>query len=206
MTTASMTRRTRTVWAAFAASMSLVGGLLLLVDGPGTFTTPELVSTEFKGDSIDVIFDTRTPTDTERWNAIVIHHSGSQVGTPESIASEHRAIGLQGLGHHFIVGNGNGLRNGQIHVGYRWDEQLPGAHVGGPNADEYNLHAIGICLVGVGDRHRFTEAQLDQLVVLIQALQAELGIPDDRILLHRDVARTSDPGIFFPIAALRERL
>lgn len=141
------------------------------------------------------------------WTGIVIHHLGEPAGDPQSIHRQHLALGYQGLGYHFLIGNGNGLGNGIIRAGYRWEEQLPGAHVGGPAGAEHNARSIGICLIGNGDRRGFTDAQIEQLVALVRALQRELAIPADRVFLHRDLSDgTTSPGSFFPAARIREQL
>jgi hypothetical protein len=191
-----------------AGTMTVVGGVLWLLDGApaadlGGLALPALVEASAPA-SIDAIFNTREPLDHARWKGIVIHHSGSPVGTPASIAAQHSAMNLRGLGHHFVIGNGRGAPDGEIHVGYRWLDQLPGAHVGGPEQDWYNHHTIGICLIGDGQRHAFSDAQIRRLVNLVRALARELEIPEDRIVLHSDIVPTQDPGRFFPAAAFRE--
>ena len=106
-----------------------------------------------------------------------------------------------------MIGNGNGLADGEIHVGYRWDDQLPGAHVVGDAGTQHNAHSIGICLIGNGDRHPFTNRQMTHLVRLVQRLQQELGIPAQDIHLHSDLAEgIQNPGRFFASGQLQEQL
>ena len=64
----------------------------------------------------------------------MIHQSGSAYGKPSTIEAEHVAQNLRGLGHHFVIGNGSGMDDGEVHVGYRWLDQLPGAHAAGTEA------------------------------------------------------------------------
>jgi hypothetical protein len=155
----------------------------------------------------DPIFHTQKPIEQRRWKGIVIHDLGQPVGDAESVHRLHLSYGYQGLGYHFLIGNGNGLGDGIIHVGYRWDRQLPGAHVAGPAGTEHNQHSIGICLVGSGDRRAFTENQVQSLISLVRRLQQELDIPAEGVHLHRDLAPTlASPGRFFPAALLREQL
>lgn len=190
--------------------MSLSGGLLWLVDGgpaprlDGLALAP-LAATEGPA-SLEVVFDTRQPIQNGRWQSIVIHHSGSMVGTPESIEAQHRARNATGLGHHFLIGNGSGIRDGELHVGYRWLDQLPGAHAGGPDGDWFNRNSISICLIGDGERRDFTDAQFRRLVDLVADVQRHCGIPDDRVYLYREIAATSAPGRHFPAAEFRESL
>jgi N-acetyl-anhydromuramyl-L-alanine amidase AmpD len=154
------------------------------------------------------IFRTDTPLNQDRWKSIVIHHSGELAGNPETIGRLHLENGARMLGYHFVIGNGNQMGNGVIHVGERWIGQMAGWHAVGPNAEFYNQHAIAICLVGNGDRRAFTDPQVDQLVDLVKRLQRELGIPASAVRLHRDVASalTSSPGRHFPTAVLDQQL
>jgi N-acetyl-anhydromuramyl-L-alanine amidase AmpD len=205
-----VTRRAQTVWISLVITMTVVGGLLWALDtreGPRLSgrALPALVASTTPG-SLEAIFSTRTPLDTDRWQAIVINHSGAPFGTAESLNAQARAAGLQGMGHHFVIGNGNGMDDGEVHVGYRWLHQTPGAHTAGPDGDRYNRHAVGICLVGNFDRQRPTQAQLRRLGELVRALQARLNIPAERVYLHRDLAPTTSPGRLFPASALRDEL
>jgi len=195
--------------------MTAVGGLLLALEtspaaSPSRLAaaaTAPLRSTTDRTLDPTSIFDTRAPAEKGRWTSIIINHSGSPIGSSQTIARQHEARGLKGLGHHFVIGNGSGAPDGQITIGYRWLDQLPGAHTAGPEGDYYNRNAIGICLVGDGERRPFTEAQLRSLVELVTALQERLGIPDDQVILHRSVSSsTASPGRLFPEAAFRESL
>lgn len=156
--------------------------------------------------SIESIFTAPETLDSARWDSIVIHHSGKPYGTPSSLAAEHKSRNLAGLGFHFVIGNGRGIADGELHVGYRWLDQLPGAHVAGADQAELNERSIGLCLVGDGEQGPFTDAQIARLAQLVTALSRELGIPGSRVYLHSDLAAAADPGRFFPEAALRERL
>lgn len=201
-------RRAHVVWASLLASMTCVGGLLLLSEGhagPGTLP-PAAGITRSESASIADVLRTPTPLDRTRWEGIAIHHSGFVSGSAESLARDHEHQGLHGLGHHFVIANGRGAANGEIHVGYRWSEQLPGAHAIGPDAERYNRHYISVCLIGDGDQRGFTELQLQRLVQLVATLQDELGFDDDHVVLHREIAPSSSPGRLFPEAAFRARL
>lgn len=204
------TQRTRNVWAALVVAMTTVGGLLwLLQGGPGPrfdgIALPAAVAATAPT-SIDAIFRTRAPQSGGRWQAIVVHHSGSMFGNPSTIEAQHRAMDLEGLGYHFVIGNGSGMDDGDIHVGYRWLDQLPGAHAVGSRGDWLNRNAIGICLVGDGKRKAFTDQQVRRLAQLVGELSRRLNIPADRVYLQSEVAPIEDPGQFFPEAAFREQL
>ncbi|MEE2719723.1 MAG: peptidoglycan recognition family protein [Planctomycetota bacterium] len=206
----SISRRTQIVWASFVTSMCLGIGLLSIDTGSmtgGGFPLTNLADIDEVLEGRDTIFDIQAPLDRPRWTGIVVHHLGRPFGTPESIHRQHLGYGYQGLGYHFIIGNGNGLADGEIHVGYRWDDQLPGAHVVGTAGSQHNAHSIGICLVGNGDRQPFTDRQMTHLVRLIQRLQQELRIPRDAVWLHSDLAEgIQNPGRFFASGQLQEQL
>jgi N-acetyl-anhydromuramyl-L-alanine amidase AmpD len=216
--TKSRTRRTKApqlerkhvVWASLLAGMTGVGGLLLLLeDGPARAAAGGLPMVQVASNrhaNLDPLFQTRNTLEESRWNGIVIHHSASPVGSAQTLTDQANARGFKGLGYHFVISNGQGSPDGQIFVGYRWQDQLPGVHVSGPKAEQYNRQTIGICLIGDGERREFTDAQVDRLVELVAALQTRLGIPDSAVVLHRDVAPTGAPGRHFPEIAFRQRL
>ena len=199
------------VWVSFLAAMTITIGVLSIDrrEARGGFLAANI--TEVPAAAIDAerdpLFSLDAPLDTQRWTGIVVHHLGKLAGDAESVHRLHLSHGLQGLGYHFVIGNGNGLGDGVIHVGYRWNQQQPGAHVAGPAGDSHNLHSIGICLVGNGDRRSFTDKQIEQLNRLVQRLQRQLNIPAHNVRLNRDlVAGTDNPGRFFPAGRFREQL
>ncbi len=190
--------------------MTTVGGLFWGLDaapaaGLGGVALPPLVAAAGP-DTLDTIFRTRAPVQPGRWPAIVIHHSATGYGTPATLETRHRAQGLDGLGYHFVIGNGEGMGDGEVHVGYRWLEQLPGAHVAGANGDWYNLHSVGICLVGDGRRRTWASVKGRRLVQLVAVLQDRMGVGPEAVHLHSDLAASDDPGRFFPEAAFREQI
>lgn len=207
----AISRRAGVVWCALIGSMTTAAGLLMLLD-PGAaprtdgLSLAPLMASSGVAPKIEAVLETRAPLDHQRWQAIVIHHSGSPIGRPEDLDAEARRMNLKGLGYHFVIGNGRRMADGEIHVGYRWMDQAPGAHAAGDNAEWYNLHAIGICLIGDGEREAFTDEQLRRLVDLVNTLAREFKIPRDRILLHSDIAPAADPGQLFPAALFHEQV
>ena len=166
------------VWTSLLASMTAVGGLLLLLQGgpaPRIDGLALSMPVAAQGPShIESIYRTRETIAPHRWEGIIIHHSGSAYGSATSISEEHERQGILGLGYHFVIGNGSGSEDGELHVGFRWLDQLPGAHTAGPQGELFNRRYIGICLVGDGDRRAFTDTQMQRLLELTASLQTQL--------------------------------
>lgn len=142
------------------------------------------------------------------WRYIVIHHSATYEGSARAFDSYHKNKRgwRNGLGYHFVIGNGTQSGDGEIEVGERWKAQLHGAHAG----DTYfNRLGIGICLVGDFEEGEGpTKRQFESLVKIIRYLSNRYNIPSSRIIMHRDVIEnhTACPGRNFPYDKLRNCL
>lgn len=197
--------RTRTVWIALGAAMTAGVGLLSLLDpgspvrGGGVSLSPLMATGGVRG--VDAVFGTREDIRPGRWGSIVVVHSGSPAGSPASVEEQHRAVGYDGMGFHFLVGNGTGMSEGQIHVGYRWMDQVDGADLAGIASSR---GVIEVCLVGDGDRRPFSDEQIHRAAQLVAALADRLEIPSSEIHLHSDLAQTSSPGRYFPRQAFED--
>jgi hypothetical protein len=190
--------------------MTVVGGLLWALGDPkgpsvSGRSLPTLMASTAPG-TLESVFDTQTPIEAGRWQAIVVHHTGSVYGTAETLDAQARAAGLQGLGYHLVIGNGNGMDDGEVHVGYRWLRQLAGAHTAGEKGDWFNRNAIGVCVVGNLDRRGATATQFRQLAAVVRQLQSRFKIPAERVHLHRELSNTTSPGRLFDAVAFREQL
>lgn len=132
-----------------------------------------------------------------KWLFLVVHHSASAVGNAAQIDRWHRDRGFDGLGYDFVIGNGTGSGDGVVEVGYRWKQQLVGAHA--KTAGNFmNEHGIGICLVGDFTRTKPTAAQMRSLDRLCTFLAQYCGIPAAALRMHGDVKSTECPGKYFP--------
>lgn len=131
------------------------------------------------------------------WKYIVIHHSASASGSAAEFDRFHREKrGWEnGLGYHFVIGNGNGTRDGKIEIGNRWTNQIDGAHAG---VEEYNHYGIGICLVGNFNQSSPTTAQMTSLSILVEYLQNRCHIHSENVIMHRHCRQTDCPGRNFP--------
>jgi LysM repeat protein len=142
-----------------------------------------------------------------QWNYIVVHHSDTEKGNAKFIDGIHRKRGFSnGLGYHFIIDNGTmGRDDGEVEVGHRWKSQMDGAHC---DAGNMNHQGIGICLIGDFTNRPPSSAQMEALVGLVEQLSSYYGIPNNRIIRHKDVPgkRTACPGSRFPWWKFRDRI
>ena len=139
------------------------------------------------------------------WHSIVIHHTATARGDVDSIHQTHlkRKDGngnpWLGIGYHFVIGNGNGMEDGQVEPTFRWRQQLHGAHAGD---NEFNQHGIGVVLVGNFEETPPTPAQLSSVKRLVAKLKADYGIAGENVVGHSKVKATACPGRFFPMAEI----
>src|SRR5687768_17291061 len=137
------------------------------------------------------------------WRYIVLHHSDTVRGSAVSFDKYHREHnGWHSLGYHFVIGNGDGARNGQVESGPRWVRQETGAHAG---VLKFNEEGIGICLVGDFQQTRPTPQQLESTARLVSWLMRTYRIPASNVIGHNVAkgGRTSCPGRYFNIAQVR---
>ena len=147
-----------------------------------------------------------------RWLGVVIHHTDTDGGSPEAIDRYHKENNKweNGLGYHFVIGNGKGMRDGEVAVGRRWLEQdkLDGAHVKKisdamrlsfrmPEKVTPNASLIGVALVGNFEQYLPTARQLASLKGLLAFLRSEYRIAPNTVVGHGNVNNTLCPGQFF---------
>ena len=135
-----------------------------------------------------------------RWKYIIVHHSATSSGGARAFDRAHRNNGWDELGYHFVIGNGTDTRDGQIEVGGRWRKQKHGAHCRpDPNdSNEYNMHGIGICLVGDFSRQRPSRRQMAELIRLTKGLLRDTHLRPSAVHYHKDFDSTECPGRNFP--------
>lgn len=144
---------------------------------------------------------------TNRWDCVVVHHSGSDRSTPQGMREWHmRGRGWDELGYHFVIGNGGGYPDGQVFVGNRWVRQMHGAHCKTPG-NHYNEHGIGICLIGDLDAHGPSRKQVAALARLASFLTQQCGIPQSKILTHGGIThKTACPGRNFSLGPVLRQM
>jgi len=141
----------------------------------------------------------KAPVAAGRWKYVVVHHSGADRGDLKSIDRYHKQERHMehGLAYHFLIGNGNGMRDGEIAVGERWREQLDGGHL---HSEAQNKIAIGICLIGNFDEDKPTARQMQTLTALTDALLKRCQLSTSAVKTHQqiNVVKTRCPGKNFP--------
>ncbi len=142
-----------------------------------------------------------------RWQAIVVHHAAVDEGSVKSLDRYHREQRHMenGLAYHFLIGNGNGMGDGEIAVGNRWKKQLDGGHL---RSEAQNQTALGICLIGDFNKHPPTARQLRSLEDLVRALMRRCQLDAGAVKTHQqiNVVHTQCPGSKFPTRAFLARL
>jgi hypothetical protein len=145
-----------------------------------------------------------------KWNAIVVHHTATKTGSASIIDRIHKNRGFDGLGYDFIINNGNGNPDGLVEVGYRWKQQLTGAHCSSRtrNDNYWNRYSIGVVLVGNFEESYPTDRQYESLAELITFLKSRYTISKSNIYGHKQVpgCKTKCPGRNFSWYRLTQKL
>ena len=134
-------------------------------------------------DSYDDWYYKKT-SDYQGWKYIVIHHSASSSGSVQSFDRFHTKQGYGGIAYHFVIGNGKGMKDGEVEETFRWKKQMTGTHVS-VNAWDSNIFGIGICLVGNFENTKPTKKQIQSLTKLVKKLRKKHHIEKKNIWGHR---------------------
>jgi hypothetical protein len=132
-----------------------------------------------------------------RWVSIRVRHSRSDRGDMASLAQ-----GDGRIGDHFVIGNGQGMADGQLAMSERWLQQLQARLDNGRLPEG----CISICLVGDLDSSLPTAAQIQQLTRLVSALQARCRISISDVVLDSKPNSPLAIGRQFPSASFRQQL
>ncbi|MDB5172078.1 MAG: hypothetical protein JWN51_851 [Phycisphaerales bacterium] len=194
-------RSARRTWLVLGSLVGMLGftGALLKALAPVPLTPDAPISLFAMGaeQSIDRIFETAAPLRDGRWHYVYIHHSRTSEGNALTLGQD-----TGGLTDHFLIGNGNGLTDGAVQTGPRWGQQLPAVIPG----MDVTSDCISVCMVGDFTHSRPTPTQQARLVELVKALQHQLGIPANRIVLRTDDPSAAGTGSAFPVAPFRSQL
>lgn len=135
----------------------------------------------------------KTKAKYQSWKYIVLHHSATDSGSVKSFHRYHTNQGYGGIAYHFVIGNGKGMKDGEVAETYRWKEQMAGTHVT-VDSWEYNVFGIGICIVGNLEKKPMTKKQKKALQKLIRKLMKKYRIAAGNVITHADVPFDDDPG------------
>jgi LysM repeat protein len=142
-----------------------------------------------------------------KWKRIVIHHSATNVDDALNIDRVHQRRGMSnGLAYHFVISNGSRkAKDGEIHIGNRWKQQLNGGHM---KKEAWNRNSIGICLIGNFETRHASAAQMKQLEALCRYLMRRTGLPASAVTTHKGLhpGHTLCPGKHFPETSFRSKL
>jgi len=181
-------KRTGIVWAVFGEAMTLACGVLLMSD---RWVSLEATSVQ-------------TELQVGRWEGILIHHSGTHAASVADLARRQSdEWGLNSIGYHIVIGNGNGEHDGDVIRCPRWVSQRDGAHFAStanglqPDPEWINGKFIRICLIGNGDERDFTDAQYNALLGVVHDLQRRCGIKKELVMRYADLMPTTSPGARF---------
>jgi hypothetical protein len=202
-------RRSLIVLGSLVGVLSATSALLLAIS-PAPLA-PEASGSLFAVDSpqsLEMIFQTDVPPQPGRWKFIYIHQSNTPSGDAVSLGH-----GADGVGDHFVIGNGDGAVDGEIQLSQRWNKQAPAAapmmpantHGRGFKA-VINSACVSICLVGDFEHGRPSALQMTRLEQLVWALQGKLGIPARNIVVLDQQASPLGVGQNFPAASFRQQL
>ena len=124
---------------------------------------------------------------------IIIHHTlvsrNKNKEQFDAIDRFHKSKGWGKIGYHYLIEPDGEVKQGRKDTEY-------GAHC---KENLMNYRSIGICLTGNFDIEEPTKKQKEALLELLNKKQAEYGIPDKKVKLHRDFATyKSCPGTRIP--------
>lgn len=142
-----------------------------------------------------------------QWRHIVIHHSATRSGSARGMDRYHRTERHMenGLAYHFVIGNGRGMKDGEIAIGDRWEKQIQGGHL---SSYTLNQISIGICLVGDFSKTKPTAKQMASLEALTRYLLEKTTVPVERVTTHTLIhpKHTLCPGKHFPTTSFKAKL
>jgi hypothetical protein len=143
---------------------------------------------------LDEIFATQRPVRRGAWRYIYVHQS-------RKTSTDAQA----GQSDHFTIGNGQGIRDGQLHLSQRWDQQLPAMAPPDGTLSEPDV-TISICMVGNLDESPPTYDQMRRLIELVRLLQARFAIPAENVTWLEQPGFAAAAGVHFPADRFRAEL
>lgn len=167
--------RARVIWVALVASMTTVGGVLYALDPSAkTHDAKPLMAPTQTGVA------TVTKSESGRWTRIVLVDTGSPFADASTLREQGVSLGVaEGVGYHFVIGNGRGLDDGKSYECDFWRQQRAGSTLYAPGLIDERTIVVG--LVGNSRRDRMTESQFERTRVMVADLMRQHGIGFDRV-------------------------
>ncbi len=205
--TSKIHRRPVIVLAVLMGAMTVASGYLLMLE-PGPMLQPASVISLRAQSDIDItaapLFDTAVPV--RSWDSIVICESGRSSRSANTLTGSPADRGSDAQSYHFVIEADRGRNEPLVLAGANWRYQRPTAASAGRREARATGEPITICLVADSHVKRPGDAQMTQLVELVQRLQRRFVIGPGRVLLQGDIDSQSPTGRLFPVGHLRERL
>lgn len=128
-----------------------------------------------------------------RYRWIVIHHSASPRDNYQCIKDYHQRIHhWRDARYHLILSNGStDVPEGHLEATGRYRHL---SYALATKSKRFNVLGLHLCIVGNYERNAFPEALKSVLGHAVQQLQKTYHIPNDHLLLHRDIGATLCPG------------
>jgi len=143
------------------------------------------------------------------WRCVVIHHTGTPGGDLQAAMRVHAVAGSGSAATcHFVIGNGQGMDDGEIAATPLWIAQQAVEAPGGVGEADGAIPpgAVHVVLVGDFENGPLTLDQMNSLVRLTHALANHCRIPLARVFVHSDLEAVACPGSAFPTSELLRRL
>lgn len=178
---ATVNTRARIVWASLLVTLTVVGASLYAIGGQGSSrrdsnAIPLFMPSTSQG--LDSIFSNPVPL--RAWDRIVVVDTGAPFASVDTLDARAKELGEpNGIGYHFVIGNGRNLTDGQIRTCPRWRSQKPASSAYGK--DLGNDGTLVICVVGDTKRSRVTDDQSQSTSALVKRLAEQFSIPANRV-------------------------
>jgi len=194
-------RRKFIVLCSLAGVLTLTSALLLaLAPPPLALDSSTSLFAVDSPSSLEVVFDTAVKPVAGTWQYIYVRHSATPTGNAMTLVRPG-----QGLGDHFVIGNGDGAIDGEIQIGQRWNHQQPAGAP--PGVAAVDPSCVTVCVIGDFDRSLPTPTQMRRLAQLVSTLQGKLGIPAERVTFMTNQPNSpAAVGKYFPATAFRAQL
>lgn len=171
--------RAQKIWVALIFSMAGIAGVLYTLDPTAKTGSPQgLMQTTAR----QALADTKAQPG--KWNRIVLIDTNSSFTDANSL--NKRAVELgepDGVGFHFVIGNGKGLDDGRAYACKFWGEQRAASSVYGKDLSDGKT--IVVAIAGNTDRDRVTAAQSERIRTHIVELMRKYGIRPESVDVSR---------------------